>query len=144
MNANAWWRRALRWMADVGLPEHRCEARYTNEEFFGGFPIEVGEPVPALPDCYLDWPGKSEGEPKPGLIYFRGERDIPRDPLLCRVAFRELLPPGCSLRKDAVLEACTEWLRGCSCAPTGRPWECEACTEPFHGRLKALIGSDTP
>lgn len=129
MNANSWWRRRLRWLADAGLPEHRCEAFDIEPgvlSFRGetglppfGYPIEVGEPITIdLPEL--------------------------RDPGPCRVAFRDCLPPGCSLRKDAAIEVCTEWLRGCSCAPTGRPWECEACTEAFHSRVSHLLGSEAP
>lgn len=34
--------------------------------------------------------------------------------------------------------ACREWLKGRTCAPAGKPWECVACTEAFHRRLLRL------
>lgn len=35
--------------------------------------------------------------------------------------------------------ACLEWIKGCSCAPDGKPWECEACTEGFHKHLLTIV-----
>lgn len=35
--------------------------------------------------------------------------------------------------------ACLEWIKGCSCAPDGKPWECEACTEGLHTRILNLV-----
>jgi len=32
-----------------------------------------------------------------------------------------------------------QWLRGCSCAPPGRPWECVPCTEAFAAAIRKLI-----
>ena len=35
-------------------------------------------------------------------------------------------------------EACQEFLKGCSCASDGKPWECAECTQAFHNRLMNL------
>lgn len=35
-------------------------------------------------------------------------------------------------------QACREWMKGCSCAAKGQPWQCIACTRAFHGRLETL------
>ena len=41
---------------------------------------------------------------------------------------------------NTVEGVCMEWLRGCTCAPKGKPWECAECTEGFHKRLIELTG----
>lgn len=46
------------------------------------------------------------------------------------------------IKLTAYEEAAREWMKGCSCAPKGRPWECVACTEAFHAHLRMLM--DTP
>ena len=38
---------------------------------------------------------------------------------------------------ERVAELCSEWLRGCSNAPEGKPWECEECTTAFRNALVA-------
>lgn len=38
--------------------------------------------------------------------------------------------------------ACREWIKGCSCAPKGEPWRCEACTEAFASRIRELAEAD--
>jgi hypothetical protein len=40
-----------------------------------------------------------------------------------------------------VESVCREWMKGCSCAPKDKPWECVACTEGFHRRLMQLTGA---
>lgn len=40
--------------------------------------------------------------------------------------------------------ACREWMRGCSCAPDGKPWECVECTEAFHSRLVQVSQEPQP
>lgn len=40
----------------------------------GPFPV-AGVPIPPLPDMYLDWPGKSEGKPKPPIIFYGPDSD---------------------------------------------------------------------
>lgn len=65
----------------------------------GDAPITVGKPI-QLPDEWLDWPGKAQGEPRPGIIWFRGERDLPCDQVKCRAKLDGTLPPGCMLRDD--------------------------------------------
>lgn len=35
-------------------------------------------------------------------------------------------------------KACREWLRGCSCADTSTPEECEECTSAFLQKIKSL------
>lgn len=36
--------------------------------------------------------------------------------------------------------ACREWLKGCTCATPGKPWECVQCTEGLHAHLVKLVG----
>ncbi|MBV7475388.1 hypothetical protein [Pseudoxanthomonas sp. PXM05] len=43
--------------------------------------------------------------------------------------------------KNDYEEACREWMRGCSNAPAGKPWECAECTAAFHARLLKLTGT---
>lgn len=47
-------------------------------------------------------------------------------------------PMGCE-SMNPFEYACREWVRGCTCAPTGQPWKCEECTLGFHGRIVSLI-----
>ncbi len=61
--------------------------------------VAPGKPV-HVPDEWLDWPGKAQGEPRPGIISFRGDPDLPRDQVKCRAKLDGTLPPGCMLRDD--------------------------------------------
>lgn len=40
-------------------------------------------------------------------------------------------------------KACREWLKGCTCATPGKPWECIQCTEGLHGHLAKLVESQS-
>lgn len=55
MRPNAWWRRVLRWLAELGLHTHRCEEQFGNPEFYRGFPVYEG---PRHPIVYLGPPLK--------------------------------------------------------------------------------------
>ena len=50
-------RRLLRRRPNIERPE------------FPSIASKPGEPIPALPDEYLTWPGKDEGKPKPAIIF---------------------------------------------------------------------------
>jgi len=35
-------------------------------------------------------------------------------------------------------KSCKEWLKGCSCAGTNKPEECEECTKAFLENIKSI------
>ena len=39
-----------------------------------------------------------------------------------------------------VEEIMREWLKGCSCAEEGKPWQCEECTEGMMNAVKNQLG----
>jgi hypothetical protein len=34
-----------------------------------GKDCDYTKPIPSLPDCYLTWPGKEQGKPKPPVLW---------------------------------------------------------------------------
>ena len=42
---------------------------------------------------------------------------------------------------ERAANVCREWMRGCSCAPARKPWECAHCTEAFHAALESTLGT---
>ena len=41
-------------------------------------------------------------------------------------------------------KSCKEWLKGCSCAGTNKPEECEECTKAFLENIKNIKANDKP
>lgn len=59
--------------------------------------VEAGKPI-HVPDEWVDWQGKTEGAPRPGIIWFSSKPEVPLDQVECRAKLDGTLPPGCMLQ----------------------------------------------
>jgi hypothetical protein len=132
MNPNAWWRRALRWVADIGLGVDSIGlVRFAHEHAEWPSPLEIG------PTMILDLPELAPGKVHPGQpfpLHFRGEHAVV--PIIYRGPEIKL-PETCSLAPE--FRGClgrfkdSQWWRYCGETDMGSmPALCTQCGGQFE------------